>query len=467
MSTKVLSGKFSLLGLALALSLVSGEALASAGCDALASAGPYYGSGGVAGDFNTPFTPPDPTGSTYADIPTWDQFVAGNIIHITSDGPTAITWSNIGTVTFSGTDAYYTVTDADVARGATKFFASWTGQNGFSYVDFDCDTGTETGGPSGSTLRNMQINATKVAAQRSATFQHSSTLRETESRLWFCEPDNEEDQSTEQDDVGLCNREDRPEWNVWSALAATGYVSTSATGDEYRQFNGVIGIDRLINENTLVGIMAGIERSDANFSEISGKFIGDGLMLGGYASLSPSKDFKLDVAGTWTRLLFNSNDQTASASFMGTRLTASADITAHADIGNVDFEPTAGLLAIYQTEEAYTDSADASYDARSFLSARGTFGARLQAENRADDGWTAAPYLGAYGDYWFGWDDAIVAPLGLVPEDNGWSARVELGADFLSEDETTTVTLGTELATVNMDIDDAFWTLLAKVSHHF
>lgn len=448
--------RLSALGLAGVMSVMvtSGNALASAGCDALAL-GPYYGESGVAGDLNNGGA----GNSTYADIPTWDQFLPGNKITISSDGLADITWTNIGTGAFSGGSTEYVVTVADVQRGATKLFASWTGQNGFSYLDFGCDTGTETPMPPGgsSSLREIQLNATKVAAQQSAAALVSGLKAQASKRLDACQFD--DTPWTKDQDANYCARREEDPVSAWGNLTWTGFTDGD---DDQRQVNAFGGVDYLLTPEFLLGIVAGYEYTDSQFDSLDGSLSGNGETVGAYGAWRIGTVLRAEAGVAYSMLSYDIENASADANFDATRLITYGGLSSVMNLGDVRVDPSASVLMLWQDEDSYTDSADVEYDDRSFESFRGDVGAEFSLPNLHAGDWSTVPYAGVYADYWWNNDsESLNDTVGIL---ENWSARITGGIDFTSPGENASFTIGGELGGLG---DTTTWSAKAEARFAF
>jgi hypothetical protein len=90
-------------------------------------------------------------------------------------------------------------------------------------------------------------------------------------------------------------------------------------------------------------------------------------------------------------------------------------------------EPSAQAFALWEQENAYTDSLGTLQAARNFETGRASGGVKAIYPFAWSSAVNVAPYVGVYGDYYFSHDDAATAGLTTVPLLQGWSARVTGG----------------------------------------
>jgi hypothetical protein len=86
-------------------------------------------------------------------------------------------------------------------------------------------------------------------------------------------------------------------------------------------------------------------------------------------------------------------------------------------------EPSSRLCALWERQEAWTDSLCTLQPTRNFSAGRVATGGKVSYPWLSRD-WFVAPYLGLYGDRRFSTDNALPACLPVVGTGNGWSARL-------------------------------------------
>ena len=90
-------------------------------------------------------------------------------------------------------------------------------------------------------------------------------------------------------------------------------------------------------------------------------------------------------------------------------------------------EPSARVFALWEHENAYTDSLGTLQPARSFETGRASAGVKAIYPFAWSSSVALSPYAGLYADYYFSRDDAQTAGLTTVPLLQGWSARLTGG----------------------------------------
>lgn len=132
-------------------------------------------------------------------------------------------------------------------------------------------------------------------------------------------------------------------------------------------------------------------------------------------------------------------------------------------------EPSARIYALWEHENAYTDTLGTVQTARDFTTGRASAGLRLAYPVM----WSSvaiAPYVGLYGDYYFNGDTAAVPPASLATVSaailDGWSARVASGAN-LKFANGAQISVGAERGGLGSSSGAALWTYRARASVPF
>jgi hypothetical protein len=130
----------------------------------------------------------------------------------------------------------------------------------------------------------------------------------------------------------------------------------------------------------------------------------------------------------WSDIFANDAAGTASGNFTGTRWLVNGGLTGTYPWQMLVIEPSARVFAIWEHENAFTDSLGTFQPARNFETGRASGGVKAI----YPFAWTSStvalsPYAGLYADYYFSKDDAQTVGLTTVPLLQGWSARVTGG----------------------------------------
>jgi hypothetical protein len=219
----------------------------------------------------------------------------------------------------------------------------------------------------------------------------------------------------------------------WSAPAVLGAAAATPTvyGD---QVNVTAGVTRMLTPNFLVGVLGGWETFDYRSDAIQGRLTGTGWTAGAYAGWKLSSTVRFDAGFAYSGIGFDGTAGTASGSFAGNRLLVSGGLTGNYESHGFKIEPSARVYALWEHENAYTDTLGTAQAGRDFSTGRASTGVKLA----YPFAWTStvmlSPYAGIYGDYYFNTDNIVVAGAGalpVIPVFAGLSARTEVGMSAL------------------------------------
>jgi hypothetical protein len=139
---------------------------------------------------------------------------------------------------------------------------------------------------------------------------------------------------------------------------------------------------------------------------------------------------RFDVGLSRSGISYDGVAGTAAATFPGQRWLATTALTGtYKTALGFELEPSAKVYVLWEHEDAYTDSLGTAEPDRNFFTGRASSGIKVAYPWKLSAA-TIAPYVGAYADYYFNQDDAVVPadPL-LLPTEfiQGWSGRVTSG----------------------------------------
>jgi hypothetical protein len=220
------------------------------------------------------------------------------------------------------------------------------------------------------------------------------------------------------------------EWSAWLDLRGTGWQNHDVnSGMNGAQFNGTGGIGRKLTPDLLVGVFGGYEYFKYNVAALAGEMKGTGGTIGSYLGWRMSSTVRFDAALGYTRMAYSATSGTASGSFNGDRLVASTGVTGNYGLGIYKIEPSASIYALWEKQSAWTDSLGTAQADRTFSAGRTSLGSKLirQFEYGAS---TLAPYAGFYGDYRFSSDNATPGGAPIVGIGDGWSGRATAGVSW-------------------------------------
>jgi hypothetical protein len=257
------------------------------------------------------------------------------------------------------------------------------------------------------------------------------------------------------------------DWMLWADVRGAGIDSWGSTAGSTparlsgSQVNALLGLTRRVTPSFLVGVVGGYETFDYTSQDINGKLKGNGWTIGSYLGWMLTPAIRFDAAAAYSGIGYDGTAGTAQGNFDGRRWLVSSGLTGTYRAYGLDIEPSARIYALWEHENAYTDSLGTAQADRDFADGRASGGVKASYPFRWSESVTLAPYAGLYGDYYFINDNAaaIVAaggvPLVSTPFLNGWSARATAGlaARFSSG---ATVALGGEYGGIGNDVH--IWT---------
>jgi outer membrane autotransporter protein len=193
------------------------------------------------------------------------------------------------------------------------------------------------------------------------------------------------------------------------------------------QVNVIAGLTHLITPNLLVGVLGGYEHFDYSSQAFNGVLKGDGWTTGGYLGWLITANLRFDASAAWSDILADNVSGTAIGNFTASRWLAAGGLTGTYGWQRFVFEPSMRVYALWETENAYTDSLGVLQPARSFETGRASTGAKVAYPFLWTDGVNLTPYAGLFGDYYFSGDNAQSVGLTTTPLLQGWAARAAAG----------------------------------------
>jgi hypothetical protein len=175
-------------------------------------------------------------------------------------------------------------------------------------------------------------------------------------------------------------------------------------------------------------LLGGYEHFDYSSQAFNGVLKGDGWTAGAYLGWKLSTNLHFDVNAAWSDLLANNTAGTATGNFIGNRWLVGGGLTGTYPWQKFVFEPSARVFALWEHENAYTDSLGTPQPKRNFETGRASAGIKAI----YPFAWTSSvvalsPYAGLYADYYFSRDDGPTDNLTTLLLLQGWSARATGG----------------------------------------
>jgi Autotransporter beta-domain len=256
------------------------------------------------------------------------------------------------------------------------------------------------------------------------------------------------------------------DWSLWTDVRGTGFDQNDALAPTHgNQVNVTGGIGYKLAPDLLAGVFTGYEHFNYTVESLSGKLSGDGGTVGAYAAYRFAPHWRVDGALGWTDVAYAARAGTAAGSLKGSRWLATGALTGDYRYGGFLLEPSARIYALWESENAYTDSLGTLQAARNFSEGRVAAGGKVIYPWQATSDLLVSPYVGLYDDYRFSSDTALPVGIAFVGIKDGWSERVTGGLTMKSGLAGPSLSLGAELGGLGAGYD--LWSANARMNWPF
>ena len=252
-------------------------------------------------------------------------------------------------------------------------------------------------------------------------------------------------------------------WLAWVDVRGADFDRTT-TGSDLKgvQVNTLAGITHRVTPDFLVGALGGYEHFDYSSQAFNGVLRGDGWTTGAYMGWRILPNVRFDAGGAWSDIFVDDTSGMATGNFLGHRWLVTGGLTGTYGWQAFVLEPSARVYALWEHENAYTDSLGTLQPDRNFSTGRASAGGKVTYPFAWSSTVDLAPYVGLYGDYYFSMDDAATAGLTTVPLLQGWSARATAGL-AMTFAQSALVSLGGEYAGIGSDTHIWTWQVRGSV----
>jgi len=223
-------------------------------------------------------------------------------------------------------------------------------------------------------------------------------------------------------------------WRIWIDVRNTWWNSNLATGDvRGSQLNMLVGATYVFTPALAAGVFAGYETFGYESAPLNAQLDGSGWTGGAYLGWKFAPHYRFDIGIAGTALDYDAAAGIAQGGFDGSRVFLTAGVTGSHQMGAFKVSPSAKLYALWEKDEAFSDTLGAAHAERSFSTARASGGVKVAYPFQAN-GFALEPYVGAYADYYFSSEDTP-GLNGLLVDviRDGWSARFTGGLTLVSE----------------------------------
>jgi hypothetical protein len=138
----------------------------------------------------------------------------------------------------------------------------------------------------------------------------------------------------------------------WGSLLA----APGATVLYGNQINMLAGLTRKFTPDFLIGVLGGWETFDYRSDALSGRLKGDGWTVGSYLGWKLTRDVRFDAAVAYSGIGYDGTAGTAAGTFTGKRLLVTSGLTGTYMAYGIEIEPSARVYALWERENAYTDT---------------------------------------------------------------------------------------------------------------
>jgi hypothetical protein len=181
------------------------------------------------------------------------------------------------------------------------------------------------------------------------------------------------------------------------------------------QVNLLAGLSRKFTPNFLIGVLGGYETFDYRSDALLGRLKGDGWTVGSYVGWMITTGIRFDAAVAYSGIGYDGSAGTASGSFAGNRWLVASGLTGTYQTYGIRIEPSARIYALWEHENAYTDTLGTLQTARDFATGRASGGVKVSYPVAWSATTSLAPYFGVYGDYYFNSDSAGAPAAAAIP----------------------------------------------------
>jgi hypothetical protein len=256
------------------------------------------------------------------------------------------------------------------------------------------------------------------------------------------------------------------DWSLWVDVRGTGFDRNEALAETRgSQVNITAGVGYKLVPDLLVGVFSGYELFNYRVASLGGKLDGDGGTVGGYAAWRFASNWRVDGALGWSDISYGATAGTAAGSFRGSRFIGTGALIGDYRYGPYLLELSSRIYALWENENAYTDSLGTAQASRSFSEGRVATGGKVIYPWQAAGDLTISPYVGFYSDYRFSTDNALPVGIAFVGIQDGWSGRVTTGVNLASGRSGASLSLGGEIGGLGAGYE--IWSAKARMNMPF
>jgi len=216
--------------------------------------------------------------------------------------------------------------------------------------------------------------------------------------------------------------------SIWLDTTGQGILPLSTTPERGWQVNITGGVSIRVTPDVLVGALAGHERFSYRSEDTGSTLSGTGTSLGAYAGWDMGGRLLVSLGVVNTALDYRASSGNASGDFQASRWLVTGDVSGEYTLGDFTVQPSATLLGIWESQDAYIDTLFGSHEERQFGSANAGAGIRISRALPISEDWELVPYVGAY------LDTEAETTIGSGYATYGLTGRLATGATITSVD---------------------------------
>jgi hypothetical protein len=218
-----------------------------------------------------------------------------------------------------------------------------------------------------------------------------------------------------------------PEWSVWGS---GDYAAIDGQTFNGKQANLIVGADRTINSDTVIGglLSYGTADFDTNVGGTIGALDSDGITVGLYAGKKLTNGLTFDGLLTYTTLDYDVADGTTTGQFGANRVGISFGMYNQIALKSVVIEPRIRVTYGDEDQDAYVDSTTAAIAARNITSGRASVGSKVYFNTKTDG---LTPWVSLNGEYDF--TDTGTLATSAPNFDETFSLRAGMGVNYITD----------------------------------
>lgn len=215
-------------------------------------------------------------------------------------------------------------------------------------------------------------------------------------------------------------------WDLWIKGVVTDFDADDANaarkGDA---FVLLAGVDYLLRDDLLVGVLVGYDTSDQKISALDSEFDTEGFVVGPYASVRLTEELTFYARAAVGLADHDIRVGTTTGEFDSERLLLMANLKGtYWDLHPVRLTPNVMVQYVVEDHEAFTDSAGTRIDSQTVELGRLEIGGEVGYRMELDNGVIVDPYVSLHGLYDFQTEGRVAVSQTVSTKQGTLRARV-------------------------------------------